>query len=85
VNIEYSKQAVKYLSRLENKSKKRLREAFKKLSFVPLQGDIKQLQKHENLYRLRVGDFRILFSIYFDKNIILINEIDTRGEIYKHL
>ena len=85
MDIEYSKEVVKYLNRLENKSKKRIKEALKKLSVIPPGGDIKQLQAQRNLYRLRVGDFRILFSIHAEKNIILINEIGMRGEIYKHL
>ncbi len=44
------------------------------------QGDVKKLQGQEN-YRLRVGDYRIIF----DKNgeILYIEKIDNRGQVYK--
>ncbi len=43
-------------------------------------GDIKKLQGRGG-YRLRVGDFRIIFDS--DGNVILIIRIDSRGQIYK--
>lgn len=51
-------------------------EAIRKLP----QGDVKKLQGQEG-YRLRVGDYRIIF----DKNgdILYIEKIDGRGQIYK--
>ena len=44
------------------------------------QGDVKKLQGQEN-YRLRVGDYRIIF----DKNgeILYIEKIDNRGQVSK--
>jgi mRNA interferase RelE/StbE len=41
-------------------------------------GDIKKLQGHERLYRLRVGDWRIVFS-YLDNETVLI-EKNPRAE-----
>lgn len=53
----------------------------KAINDLPL-GDIKKLQGSYEYYRLRVGNFRIIFSKN-DKNlIILIIEIGPRGEIY---
>ena len=43
-------------------------------------GDVKKLQG-VNEYRLRVGDFRILFDR--DGNITYIEKIDNRGQVYK--
>ena len=36
-----------------------------------------------NLYRLRVGNYRILYSIDDTVKIITIENIDNRGDIYK--
>ena len=43
-------------------------------------GDVKKLQGQKS-YRLRVGDYRVIF----DKNgdILYIEKIDNRGQIYK--
>jgi mRNA interferase RelE/StbE len=38
--------------------------------------------KHENLYRLRVGDWRILYAIEDDELIVLILEVVRRDHAY---
>ena len=48
---EYSKRAVKHLSGLDKASKQRIKDGCEKIP----QGDIKRLQGHTELYRLRVG------------------------------
>ena len=75
--IVYSKKAVKFLKKQDVPTRKRLVAAICKL---PLEGDIKKLQGTDG-YRLRVGDFRVLFDI----NGIIIDIIDVgnRGQIYK--
>ena len=57
--------------------KKRLITA---ISRLPLEGDIKKLQGTGG-YRLRVGNFRVLFNV--DGIIIDIIDIGNRGQIYK--
>lgn len=75
--IVYSKKALKFLLRQDKATQKRLTSAISKL---PLSGDIKKLQ-NANGYRLRVGDFRILFDV--NGIVIDIIEIGNRGQIYK--
>lgn len=50
------------------------------ISKLPLEGDIKKLQGVEG-YRLRVGNFRVLFDV--NGVIIDIIDIGNRGQIYK--
>ena len=91
MDIQYSKKAVKVINRLDKPTKSRIKEA---IEGIP-KGDIKVLQGSENSYRLRVGDWRILFS-YFEterkdettgviitEKAILIEKIAPRGEVYK--
>ncbi len=77
--IRYSKQALKFLKKQDKSTQHRILGAINKL---PLEGDIKKLQGADG-YRLRVGDYRILFSI--DGIIIEIVKIGNRGQIYKDL
>jgi mRNA interferase RelE/StbE len=74
--IQYSKQALKFLHKQDVPTRKRIANAINNL---PL-GDIKKLQGRTG-YRLRVGDFRVIFDI--NGNILCIIRIDNRGEIYK--
>ena len=75
--ISYSKKAVKFLKRQDVPSQKRLIAAISRLS---LEGDIKKLQGIDG-YRLRVGNFRVLFNV--NGIIIDIIDIGNRGQIYK--
>ncbi len=78
MNITYSKQAVKAIERMDRPTKQRIKAAVEGLPG----GDVKPLQGSKGSYRLRVGNWRILFS-YPEKDIILIEKIAPRGEIYK--
>lgn len=75
--IVYSKKAVKFLKKQDASNQKRILTAISKL---PLEGDIKKLQGTDG-YRLRVGNFRILFDV--NGTIIDIVDIGNRGQIYK--
>ena len=78
MDIEYSKQAVKAVKGLDRSVKQRIKEAIEKIP----QGDIKPLKGSKDSFRLRVGDWRILFS-YQGENTILIEKIAPRGGVYK--
>ena len=46
--------------------------------------DIKRLKGYD-LYRMRVGNVRIIYSIHEEVRIINIENIDNRGDVYKRL
>lgn len=79
MEIKYKRKAVKYIESCDKLTRNRLKVSIENL---PL-GDVKKLKGFENEYRLRVGDLRILFSV--QDGIICINDIKSRGQIYKRL
>lgn len=44
--------------------------------------DIKKLQGHKNLYRVRAGDYRIVFQVSKSQLLIIIALVAHRKEIY---
>ena len=86
MTIKYSKDAIKFLSKLDKKSIERIRTAIQGLTFSPPQGDIKLMQGYDDgRKRLRVGAWRIIYK-YKEENeveILLIIDIGNRGDIYK--
>ena len=76
MEIRYSKQAIKFLQKQDKPTRLRIDAAINKLPI----GDVKKLQG-SIYYRLRVGDFRIIFDR--NGNIIHILKIDSRGDSYK--
>ena len=76
MQIEYSKRAVKAISKINNPFKKNIKEAIEKLP----SGDVRKLKGYSNAYRLRVGRYRILFDM---NGKIEITDILPRGEACK--
>ena len=74
--IRYSKQAQKFLAKQEAAVRRRIEAAIQALPA----GDVKKL-RGQPYYRLRVGDFRILFDR--DGSVLLVVKIDNRGQVYK--
>ena len=80
-SIKYSKQAFKYLSKLPKPKAEQIITSINKLP--DNEGDIKKMKGIDNLYRLRVGDYRVLFSP--ELSIIKIERIGARGDVYNGL
>ena len=78
--IVYDKPAVKFLKRQSAEIQKRIITAIHKL---PSSGDIKPLAGHNNEFRLRVGSYRVIYSIENDILIIRVLDIGNRGDVYK--
>jgi mRNA interferase RelE/StbE len=82
--------AVKFLLDLNTETKERLKSGIKSLETDPFnsrpRADIKKLKgtkKRENLYRLRVGDYRVICAVEGD--IIFVLEIIPREKGYEWL
>lgn len=78
MKIEYARAAVKVINGMDRPTKQRIKAGIEKLP----QGDIKPYKGSPGTYRLRVGDWRILFS-YPEEGTILIEKIGPRGGVYK--
>ena len=81
--IEFSSRADKQFAKLERVMQERIVQALKrsvvrpKSYFERLRGDV--------LYKLRVGDYRIIAKIEEDKLLILVIEIGHRKNVYDSL
>lgn len=78
MEIQYSKQAEKFLKRQDATTRNRIRTAIHNLP----SGNVKKLQGRIG-YRLRVGSYRVIFDI--NGNVLYIERIDNRGQIYKEV
>ena len=73
--------AVKYMERMSATDRNRIRIALTDLSKEPPKGDIKLLVGQPGYYRLRIGNYRVLYRI--ENNTIFVTNIDPRGQAYK--
>ena len=77
--IDISKRALKFIAKQPKSQQELLLKAISKLPT----GDIKPLKGHKNVYRLRVDDFRIIYTIDNGKMVICVIDAGNRGQIYK--
>jgi mRNA interferase RelE/StbE len=78
--ILWKESAIKELEKFEKGLASRIFKKVGELNNEIFSKDVKKV-KGTSLFRLRVGDYRILFEI--EKNKILINKIVHRKNIYK--
>jgi len=86
MQIRYSKDALKFLSRLDKKSVLRIRKAIEGLTLTPPEGDIKPMQGYsDERKRLRIGQWRVIFKYGAENtvDILFVLAIGNRGNIYK--
>jgi mRNA interferase RelE/StbE len=80
--IEIKKSAVKEISKLTNKALKRIIREIESLADNPRPfGAIKL--SGDDKFRLKVGNYRILYQIFNDKLIVTVVKIGHRKDVYK--
>lgn len=86
MEIRYSKNALKFLGKLDKKSVNRIRQAIFGLTQTPPEGDIKVMKGYsDGRRRLRIGDWRVIYRIDAEGkvDVLLIIDIGNRGDVYK--
>jgi mRNA interferase RelE/StbE len=84
-NITVTRKADKTLRSLQSKQRERIAETIQRLGYNPDDAslDVKRLINHEIAgYRLRVGDYRVLFNRDDEIKVIAIERIAHRQEVY---
>ncbi|SMF94232.1 mRNA interferase RelE/StbE [Methylomagnum ishizawai] len=81
MRIELRKSAVNDLKSLPKSIKDAIHTKIAELTNFPNVGNIKKLTNFEPAYRLRVGDYRVLFDVENDQ--ILVGRVLHRKESYK--
>ena len=77
--IEYGPSALDDLDRLPARERAQILRKIERLQHG-LHGNIKRLHKAEAMYRLRMGDYRVLFDV--EGGVIVIRRIGNRKEVY---
>ncbi len=81
--VVFSKGADRQLLKLSEKLQKRLVRAAESLEGTPRPPRSKKLQGEKNLWRIRVGDYRILYEIEDAKLVVLVIRLAHRKNVYR--
>ena len=80
-NIQYDPKAVKQLKKLDKSIASKILDGIEEYAANPNAHKIKKLKTpFDGAYRLRIGDYRVIF--YQEEDLMLISKIARRKQIY---
>lgn len=78
-DIEFSNQSKKFLKNLNKDVALRILKKFEEVKENPF----RYIEHYEGkYYKLRIGEYRALIDINFERKILFIRILDKRGRIY---
>lgn len=81
--IEFVKQAAKQFKKLSSQDRQRLKPKIDALIQDPRPNGVVKLFGQDNLYRIRVGDYRVIYSLQDNHLLILVLKIGHQRDIYR--
>ena len=82
-SVEFGSDAKKFLKKAERQIAERIVKRIIKLREDPFPSDVKRVVgKKDKIFRVRVGDYRIQYSVIYERNLVFISDIDKRGRAF---
>lgn len=81
--IEFSRQADRQFRSLPSQIKQRIKSRIDSLATTPRPHGSEKLSGIEQLYRIWVGDYRIVYAVEDDRLLVLVVKIGHRREVYR--
>lgn len=82
--LQYAPAAVRFLERVRDaKLSRRLQKTLEALQSDPHPHGSIKLSGEDDLYRVRVGDYRILYAVRASALLVLVVDIGNRRDIYR--
>ena len=82
-SIQIKKSAEKEIADLPKRDQRRVISAIEKLAGDPRPSGVRKLKHPDDIYRLRVGNYRIVYQIADKKLIVLVVKVGDRKDVYR--
>ena len=85
-NTKIKRNALRKLAKLNQKQKRNIETLILILKNDPIpfkKADVCKLQGYDSTYRIRTGDLRIIYQVFWNEKTILIHYIDPREKAYE--
>ena len=84
LEVNYSSQTVKFLKKTDKVNTRRIVKKIENLKERPITHDSKAIiGTKENLFRIRIGDYRVLYEVDYREKLIGVIKIDKRSKVYQ--
>ena len=84
-SVGYESAARKELSKLDLPIARRIARAVSALGADPRPAGCRRLVGYDNLWRIRIGDYRVVYMIKDTELIVLALRIAHRSEVYRRI
>jgi mRNA interferase RelE/StbE len=81
--VEIAAAAERQFKKLDFTVARRLHDAINKLGANPRPPSCVMMSGWEKTWRIRVGDYRIIYEIHDDRLVILVVRVGHRGDVYR--
>ncbi len=81
--IELTRGALKQLKKLPTDIRERIDLKIQELAVNPRLDNVKKLEGELSLYRIRVGDYRVIYQIQDDVLLVIVVKVKHRREVYR--
>ena len=83
LDLEFSSNAKRFLKKTDSETWDRVIKKIRGLQINPFPRDaLKVISKIDKTFRVRVGNYRILYVVLIEKNLLFISNIDKRSRVY---
>ncbi|MBA3564082.1 MAG: type II toxin-antitoxin system RelE/ParE family toxin [Gammaproteobacteria bacterium] len=82
-SIEVSATAEKQIRRLGSSDRLRVLRAIQQLSHNPRPRGCRKLQGYDDVFRMRIGTHRVIYSIETRRLLIIILKVGHRKDVYR--
>lgn len=82
-DVQVHPAARKQLDSLPRKMQQRILEKINQLTVNPRPVGVVKLAGEDAVWRVRIGDYRVLYEIYDDKLVVLVIRIGHRKDVYR--
>jgi len=85
-SITIKRKALRKLTKLDEKRRKTIKEIVSILKLEPIpfrKADVSKLKGYDSVYRIRVGDLRIVYEVLWARRTIIIHYIGPREKAYR--
>ena len=82
-SVEIARRAIKSIAKLPRKEQQRIRAAIELLADEPRPPACVALSGEDSAYRVRVGDYRIVYEVIDTRLVIQVVRVGHRRDVYR--
>lgn len=75
--------AAKAIRKLDRTTQRRIVRLLEHLAEHPRPEGVVKMQGEENLWRLRIGDYRLIYEVHDDRLVVLVLRVGHRRDVYR--